>query len=50
LRTAVRHDQAVASDDLRFDALLPAEMAAQAERVGVRKANLDAVRACRSVP
>jgi formate transporter len=43
LPTAVRHDQAVASDDLRFDALLPAEMAAQAERVGVRKANLDAV-------
>jgi formate transporter FocA len=39
----VHHDQAVASDDLRFDALLPAEMAAQAERVGVRKANLDAV-------
>ena len=32
----------MASNDLRFDALMPAEMAAQAERVGVRKAGLDA--------
>jgi formate transporter FocA len=31
------------ADDLRFDALIPAEMAARAEQVGVRKAGLDAV-------
>jgi formate transporter len=33
----------VASEDLRFDSLIPPEMAARAEAVGVRKANLDAV-------
>ena len=31
------------SDDLRFDSLLPPEMAARAEHVGVRKAHLDAI-------
>jgi formate transporter len=30
-------------DDLRFDALMPPQMAAHAERIGVRKAHLDAV-------
>lgn len=29
------------AEDLRFDALMPAEMAAHAERIGVRKAHLD---------
>ncbi|MFI5226849.1 MAG: formate transporter FocA [Candidatus Limnocylindrales bacterium] len=31
------------AEDLSFDALMPAEMAARAERIGVRKAHLDAV-------
>jgi formate transporter FocA len=33
----------VIPDDLRFDALLPAEMAARAEQIGVKKARLDLV-------